>query len=254
MQKLHTIALCGLAGSGKDTVADLLCTHAGFRRLAFADTLRAEVADAFGLDPVYLTARATKDTPMPALALARAPLTFRNAVLTNAMASGETFHPLQPAIDAPRSPRQIMQWWGTEYRRAADPDYWVQQMRNRVNYLRARLGEHRIVITDLRFPNEADYIRTTAGAQIWRITRPGIDTPAASGEGTHPSAAHVNGFQPDTTIHNCHTIGHLQCQVLEEFAALDLAIDRARISIAPDDAATNPTTERRFVDSRVNAF
>ena len=65
------IGLCGLAGVGKDTVAELLATHCGAARIAFADALRAEICTAYSLDPVYLTRRETKEHPISALALAR---------------------------------------------------------------------------------------------------------------------------------------------------------------------------------------
>ena len=39
--RTHIIGLTGFAGAGKDTVADLLVAHARFRKLAFADALRA---------------------------------------------------------------------------------------------------------------------------------------------------------------------------------------------------------------------
>lgn len=51
--------------------------------------------------------------------------------------------------------RTLLQWWGTEYRRNADQDYWV-------NKLKARLAEDKpeiALITDMRFPNEMTFIK-----------------------------------------------------------------------------------------------
>lgn len=246
--RLHTIGLTGLSGVGKDTAADLLCTHAGFTRLAFADTLRAEVCAAFGIEPLYLIRRECKATPMDALCLHRAPAAFRNAIL--AWRAGGGRDPATPDdattdafLRAPRTPRQIMQWWGTEYRRACDGDhYWVKCLAQRVHHLRRELRVTRIVITDVRFLNEAAWLRDQPGARLWRITRPGITTTAHSGEGPHTSATDGAHLRPDATLHNSHTIGHLQGLILSEFAALELDIARHRVLILDEINAITTTT------------
>ena len=46
---MKLIALCGAAGAGKDTVADALPA----RKLAFADALYREVAEAWGVDTAH---------------------------------------------------------------------------------------------------------------------------------------------------------------------------------------------------------
>lgn len=60
--------------------------------------------------------------------------------------------------DEPK-PRSLLQWWGTEYRRSKDADYWVKR-------LDKTLTEHKpevALITDVRFPNEVDYIHSRGG-------------------------------------------------------------------------------------------
>lgn len=44
------IGVTGLIGSGKDTIADYLTTHKGFKRLSFAASLKDAVAAVFGWD------------------------------------------------------------------------------------------------------------------------------------------------------------------------------------------------------------
>ena len=63
------IGLTGPKGSGKDTVASLLRTHAGFYPLAYADALREEVCDAWRFEPLYLIRPETKEHPLSDLAL-----------------------------------------------------------------------------------------------------------------------------------------------------------------------------------------
>ena len=44
------IGVTGLIGSGKDTIADYLCTHKGFKRISFAASLKDAVSSVFGWD------------------------------------------------------------------------------------------------------------------------------------------------------------------------------------------------------------
>jgi hypothetical protein len=124
------IGLTGLAGTGKDTVADLLVTHCGFTKLAFADKLYAEIEHAFGVEQLYLKHRSTKEHPMTALALRKCNADgFVGRMIIH---YGEQDQRLD--LDAPRSPRQILQWWGTEYRRKQNPDYWTTAVNHQIKY------------------------------------------------------------------------------------------------------------------------
>ena len=42
------IGICGLIGSGKGTVADILVDHFGYTKISFADKLKDGVATVFG--------------------------------------------------------------------------------------------------------------------------------------------------------------------------------------------------------------
>lgn len=57
--------------------------------------------------------------------------------------------------------RRLLQWWGTDFRRAEDPDYWVKRAEEKAHSLaeRGRVP----VFTDVRFPNEADMIVRNGG-------------------------------------------------------------------------------------------
>lgn len=60
---MKLIALCGAAGAGKDTVADML----PLKKLAFADKLYEEVAEEFNVTVPWLRDRDIKDNPQPSL-------------------------------------------------------------------------------------------------------------------------------------------------------------------------------------------
>lgn len=225
----HILGLTGFAGAGKDTVADLLVAHARFYKMAFADALRAEVAEGFAVTVSDLADPEAKHRPSAALCMRRAPREFLAAVVLSLSAAAPDHRaPLSNEwLDAPRAPRQILQWWGTEYRRAQHDRYWTRAMLSRMVQLQ-RAGHTRFVITDVRFDNEADMVRA-AGGILWQVTRPGCD---GSKEGPHVSATDGGRFKPDAVIANLHDVRHLQGLVLAEFVARDLGIERARVNLA----------------------
>lgn len=225
-RKQHLIALAGYAGAGKDTVADLLVTHLGFRKLAFADALRAEIAEGFEIEIAYLTHPSTKHHAMSALAMRQAPLGFLGAVALTVGAEhrGPDGMLSDAWLDQPRAPRQILQWWGTEYRRRQHERYWTRILMARI-VQHTRAGEDRLVVTDCRFQNEADVVHA-AGGVVWQIKRPGIDADTTS-EGPHVSAVDGSAFAPTAVINNSHDVAHLQRLVLDEFYSLETGVRRA---------------------------
>ena len=219
MQIQTIIGLTGPACSGKDTVADLLVAHAGFTKIAFADTLRTEIALAYAIDLSFLTQRETKEMPMRCLALSRC---LDKGFITRI----RIMHKLKDEplnLDTPRSPRQIMQWWGTDYRRHQRGDYWVSVTHSRISDLLSQRIARRIVVTDIRFFDEADLVRRNLSGQIWQIERDGIDI----AKGSHISETTGSAFRPDVVINNSHSIGHLQARVLE---ALEPGSPRVRVA------------------------
>ena len=61
---ITVLLLSGRAGCGKDAAASLLMEEVGFTRFAFADVLKQDVADRYGL-PLHLFHTAAKDWPLP---------------------------------------------------------------------------------------------------------------------------------------------------------------------------------------------
>lgn len=201
------VALTGPAEVGKDTVGDYLVEHYGFAKLAFADTIRNEVGRAFDVSVKLLEQRETKDHPMSALALGRCmDPAFVNRVLS--------LHASAVDLRKPRSPRQITQWWGTEYRCADDPYYVVDALTTR--FVKAHSeGQQRFVVTDVRKGIEADLLREL-GASLWQIARPGFD-PKTGAHSTETTGAE---FNPDHQLVNNHSITHLHKQAYALVAQL----------------------------------
>lgn len=136
------IGICGLIGSGKDTVADYLVNFHEFRRESFASTLKDAVAAVFGWDRIMLEGR-TK-------------------------AAREWREQVDPwwaeRLDMPTlTPRWVLQYWGTEVcRKAFHDDIWIASLENKL-----RNSRDNIVISDCRFPNEIASIRNAGGQIIW---------------------------------------------------------------------------------------
>jgi len=174
------IGLTGLAGSGKDTVAALLRMRE-YRRYAFGDAVRKEVYDCI---MGYLN-YTFEELP---------PEWGENSHF----GVGAGYLTLTGVWKKPTSDwmRQILQRHGSEFRRAQDPDYWVKQFCEHYDLFRLGLGnDARMVVTDVRFLNEAETIRNLGGV-IWRVTRP--DTEAMN----HISETEQSQIEVDATIVN----------------------------------------------------
>ena len=139
------IGVCGLIGSGKDTIADYLQNIHQFRRESFAHTLKDAVAAVFGWDRELLEGR-TKES----------------------RAWREQVDPWwAKRLGIPElTPRWVLQYWGTEVvRRGFHDDTWIASLENKL-----RKTKDDVVISDCRFPNEIVAIKR-AGGKVIRVTR-----------------------------------------------------------------------------------
>lgn len=178
------IGFAGPAGSGKDTAADYLCDAYFMLRLAFADPIYRAVAAMLdtGVDDV----KAHKDMVLPDLGV---------------------------------SPRALLQVLGTEGGRSLDPDLWVRFAERDAKAMKDRaLGRAHLVVTDVRFENEADWIRGSGGLLV-HISRPGRD-PVRE----HVSERGILFADGDGLVDNDRDLAHLYRQldrlVLAQFPML----------------------------------
>ena len=175
MGAIHLIGLAGFAGVGKDTVAAVLARDHGYRRYALADPLREGLAVMLGLDREVFEDRTRKEAPIDWLG---------------------------------RSPRYLMQTLGTEWGRdLVAADLWLRVAERRI----AALGP-RVVVSDIRFDNEADWVRALGGV-VWHIRRPGF------GGGAHRSESGVRVRPGDAVIANDGTLDALAARVAEALRA-----------------------------------
>lgn len=203
---ISLIGLTGHAGAGKDSAAAVLCA-AGYKSIAFADALRIEVAAAWGIDVGLMNDRRHKEHNTPQLA---------------AGAGGNANWLRWVAVQGisliqPRSPRWVLQQWGS-FRRAADPLHWVHQVTYWVQYQRQHNGQLGLVVTDVRMPNEAEALRALGG-HIVRVHRPGHN-PLATDTAQHESERHVL-LPADAEIHNDGALQDLGAEVWRALKALE---------------------------------
>lgn len=174
------IGLVGYAGTGKDTVRHLLETEHGFVGLAFADPIRAMLRALFttnGIDEKYIDERDHKEATIEDLLTAQ-PVTYR----------------------------QMAQTLGTEWGRNLSPDFWLQIAGAFIAEQRRR-GERLFVISDVRFINEAQWIKD-AGGELWHVHRPGV-----AAVRPHASEAEIAHIEVDRVIDNSGSLDDLWSRV-----------------------------------------
>ena len=64
--------------------------------------------------------------------------------------------------------RSLYQWWGTEYRRSIDSEYWVRQLAQRIELEKPQIA----LLDDMRFPNEMAFVRHYG--ETVRVDRAGL--------------------------------------------------------------------------------
>ena len=101
-----------------------------------------------------------------------------------------------------QTPRHAMQTLGTEWGRdLMGKDFWVTMLMNKAqNY-------KKVVVTDVRFPNEVNAIEEVGGLLV-RIIRPGLD------KDTHSSEALIDNLPVHVEITNDGTLADLQNKIL----------------------------------------
>ena len=102
--------------------------------------------------------------------------------------------------------RRLLQWWGTEYRRAQDPDYWTKAWGRKVEQY--DLSRSHVLVDDVRFLNELNVIRAHGGL-IVKIERPGF-----LGANNHSSETSLDGFTAwDTIVVNDGTLEDFKAKI-----------------------------------------
>lgn len=132
------VGLVGFIGSGKGTVADYLVEHDGYVKINFADALKDAVAVIFGW-PRHLLEGDTKESRE-----------FRE----------QPDEYWSRKLDKIVTPRWVLQVVGTEcFRDVISPHIWVSAVEKKI----IDNQYEKVVISDCRFPNELEMIKSLGG-------------------------------------------------------------------------------------------
>ena len=95
---------------------------------------------------------------------------------------------------------KLLQWWGTEYRRTQDPDYWVKKLVARIKSESPDVA----LITDTRFVNEAQAVKDLGGynLNVSRLNADGTPFIAPDRPANHPSETSLDNWNWDLKIVN----------------------------------------------------
>jgi hypothetical protein len=171
------IAICGRKFSGKDTSIKMLVEYYGFVHINFADGLRKTMSTALRMPVEDFTNPDKKEIPDPVTGI---------------------------------SPRVWLQTAGTDWFRSLWADIWVE-------YFKAEVARHhRVVCTDLRFPNERAAIADLGGLVI-RIKNDITD--GVSSLDTHESESYVDQLNPHIILSNNGTKADVQEQMIGVYHA-----------------------------------
>ncbi len=171
---MKLVGITGKARSGKDTAADFLCSSMGYSKYSFAKPIKEAVKVMFGLTEHHVNGH------------------LKEVVLS----------------DLGVSPRFLMQTLGTEWgRETVNKNVWLLAAQRQIDNLKA-FGNGFIVIPDVRFENEASFIRKNGGLLI-HISRDNCDKVLA-----HDSENGVAFMPHDVQVLNNGTVSDLHSHLV----------------------------------------
>lgn len=194
------IAVTGLKGSGKNTVANFLQAELeseGFKvgQFALADGVRDFVST---IDPIVDVREATDHHGRG--------LGFNNTTRYNEAIAELTYDVAK--LEYPEI-RRLLQKLGTElFRDRVSPDFWVRIL---VEKLDDAAGLDVALITDVRFPNEARGLEERFRLYGLRVERPGLKSDGHASE--QPELVFRYSSAPVRTIINDGTLDQLEAKV-----------------------------------------
>lgn len=169
---MKLLGLCGEIGAGKDTVADILANRHSFHVLSFKSRMIEFLCHLFGVERDLFESRTLKELPDKRL--------------------------------FGRTPREVMRSFGTDWgRNMIHSDIWVDRVER---ILRADTFP-RVVVTDVRFENEAEMIMKYGGmlALIERKDNP-----------FRQITAHISDLPLKSDLIDCYIVNNGSIDELED--------------------------------------
>jgi hypothetical protein len=175
MNTIQVIGICGNKFHGKDTIADHLVKNYGFAKISFGDPIKNALQQIFHFSDEQLWGNKKEEKDQ-----------YWNI-----------------------TPRETMQYVGTECFRNCfgnmfphiGDKIWIMSLQQQLEIM-IKNGQTKIVIPDVRFPNEAELVRKLNGYMI-RVVRPYL-----MNSDPHASESYINRICVDFEIVN-NTLKHL---------------------------------------------
>lgn len=177
------IGLTGYAQSGKDSVAKVLVQNYGFQRIAFADKIRELL---YQMNPIIST-------------VANEPMYLRGAVDRDGW----------DVTKQSQEVRRLLQDLGVGARHVFGDNHWV------VEALKSIDRENNYVITDVRFMNEAEWVKDVYNGILWSVDRPGVRA-----VNNHISEREMEAYPVDAILKNSGTLDDLEEMVHQRMETL----------------------------------
>lgn len=192
------LGLTGKPGAGKDLVAKFLVDRGDWVRVSFADKIRE-------------------------LALAIDPLIQHHYSIDYLSDWLDSYGGRWDDVKNIPDVRRFLQNLGVAMR-ASDPGFWVGLVDQTILAAVSEWGKN-VVVTDVRFPNEVDYLRSVAGewkygehtyTHLVRVIRPGHTLPGHD----HPAEHALDGVKEDYRLLNDGDTDNLGKATMEMIADL----------------------------------
>lgn len=168
--RVTVIGISGYARTGKDTIADYLVENEGYTKISFS-------------------------TPMKEAMYRLNPRITVNEIQNTALRIGVDVYGWEGLKERSPDIRGLLQRFGTEVgREMFGEDFWV-------NYALDSIPDGtKVVIADVRYPNEADAIKALGG-KVFRVERDGVGPANA-----HASENALDRYEFDGTLYNQGTV------------------------------------------------
>jgi len=172
---MSIVGFTGVMGAGKTTAANMI---EGAIVLSFAEPLKSAVKILFALTDTQLHTLDGKNTVDPRWGI---------------------------------SPRELLQYLGTDCIRNKFPGHWVKLMGHKIQQLQDKIGDEAIIaIDDIRFEDEAELVRSLNGTVVHVIGRKVTVGENLAG---HKSESGIRFTEGDTVIDNSGTIPELKKKI-----------------------------------------
>lgn len=208
---MNVYGISGLKNHGKDTLArfiqrerEKLGTLPSFHVTHFAYELKRLCQVVFGLTEAQVYDQDLKEVPLPE------PIEM-DKYLTRM--GEETGLHIRHACKFAKSPREVMQYFGTEYVRKTQDNYWLDCVLKVV----AEKGDF-VLVPDTRYQNEVDALRSIGGKVI-KVKRLGLP----EGVDGHSSETEMAKIEPDLLLVTVTDNFSLQEEVAKRLAVGDFA-------------------------------